>query len=126
MYIKRQLLVLIYSLSSFQCCSCFLPMIEFAVMDGKISRSSLQYKNKDDYEMSTERRRLTVPVIGPLPKSTPLIIGDEMEIMEPTPMQWSSLEESAITYMERKDNDGSTTIDGAPIVAIIDAVSGSK
>ena len=95
------------------------------------AESGLYYKDVDDSEAiqtETSDNRLSVPIIGPLPRSSPLMVGDEMKLNHPTPLQWRSLEESVITHLERnKGNDGAgTAINGAPIVAIIDEVSGLK
>jgi len=90
----------------------------------------LKYKDEDNdgnFESNaTQRDRLTIPLIGPIPRSSPLIVGAEMRLNQPTPLQWRSLEESVITHMERNKSNDSTSIDGAPIVAIIDEITGKE
>jgi hypothetical protein len=49
--------------------------------------------------------------------------------MEPTPMQWKALEESVLLhrkYLKEQENSTITGIDAAPLVAIIDEVSGQR
>lgn len=71
-----------------------------------------------------ERDRLAIPVLGPLLRAPPLVVGGETNLDAPTPLQWQVLQESVVHHAERRRDDGSsnemTTIDGAPIVALVD------
>jgi hypothetical protein len=69
-----------------------------------------------------------VPLIGPIPGGLPLFMGSEL-LLEPTPMQWKALEESVMLhrqYLKEQENSTITGIDAAPLVAVIDEVSGQR
>lgn len=90
-------------------------------------------RRNDGYgdEASQQKPRIVgfnVPLIGPIPGGTPLLMGSELH-MEPTPMQWKALEESVLLhrkYLKEQENSTITGIDAAPLVAIIDEVSGQR
>lgn len=90
-------------------------------------------RRNDGYgdEASQQKPRIVgfnVPLIGPIPGGTPLLMGSELH-MEPTPMQWKALEESVLLhrkYLKEQENSTITGIDAAPLVAIIDEVSGQS
>mmetsp|Transcript_26598 Transcript_26598/g.37458 ORF Transcript_26598/g.37458 Transcript_26598/m.37458 type:complete len:549 (+) Transcript_26598:337-1983(+) len=73
---------------------------------------------------------LTVPVLGPIPNAGPLVIGGEMTLEPPTPLQWQALEECVTLHQKylqvNTGVDTITGIDAAPLVAIIDDVSGQE
>lgn len=89
------------------------------------------------------KRGLTIPLIGPIPRALPLFLGSEMTLDPPTPLQWKALEECVVVHQNyvrkqltletnkagdknnsNEDADG-TAINAAPLVAIIDDVSGT-
>lgn len=85
-------------------------------------------------------RRLVIPLVGPIPNAPPLLVGSEMLLSPPTPGQWRSLQEAvaihrnalALAAEEDQQQQQETTspveggtIDAAPLVAVIDGVTGS-
>lgn len=58
-----------------------------------------------------------VPLIGPIPMAPPLMIGSELVLSEPTPLQWKALSCAATMPLN-------SVVDAAPIVAVIDDISG--
>jgi hypothetical protein len=82
-----------------------------------------------------ERRSQQVPLLGPIPGAPPLLLGGEMTLDPPTPLQWQALEESVILhqqYLKEQQSAGEnktasaqiTGVDAAPLVAVIDDVTG--
>lgn len=82
-------------------------------------------------------RRQHVPLLGPIPGEPPLLLGGELILDPPTPMQWQTLQESVVLHQEylneqndinvdttEADNQKTTGIDAAPLVAVIDDVTG--
>ena len=86
-------------------------------------------------------RRMVVPLIGPVPGAPPLLVGGAMTLDPPTPMQWGALQEAVVVHqnsLKREDAERQGlvereeaaeeaeggTIDAAPLVAVIDAVTG--
>jgi len=67
-------------------------------------------------------RRPSIPVIGPIPLAPPLLVGDNMVVKQPTPMQWTTFEEAL--WIHTNSNNSSTAVDASPIVAIMDEVTG--
>lgn len=82
-------------------------------------------------EASLQRPRtlgFNMPLIGPIPGGLPLFMGSDL-LLEPTPMQWKALEESVMLhrqYLKEQENSTITGIDAAPLVAVIDEVSGQR
>lgn len=121
---SAQLAFILICISSVIATTAFSPPIKYTFRSRTFG--ALFYKEGDENESSSTEahlQRLSVPLIGPLPNSSPLIVGGEMSLNHPTPLQWSSLEESVIIHMERNKGTGETAIDGAPIVAVIDEIS---
>ena len=91
-------------------------------------------------EMSTQYRMNksianqlpVIPVIGPFIKAKPLMIGGEMTLDPPTPLQWKALQECVVVHRNQLNNDNdqedmqTATIDAAPLIAIIDDSTGYK
>lgn len=69
---------------------------------------------------------MTIPVIGPLPGKGPLMIGSDLMLESPTPGQWLQLEEALVAQQKHIAREGATGIDAAPLVAIIDTVTGEN
>jgi len=77
-----------------------------------------------------KRRFPVVPLIGPIITAPPLMIGGEMSLDPPTPLQWRTLQECVVVHRNellRQERDGeepsettTATIGAAPIVAFID------
>jgi len=72
-----------------------------------------------------------IPVIGPIINAKPLMIGGEMILDPPTPLQWKALQECVVVhrnqFMEQDKGDMRTaTINASPLVAIIDEVTGTN
>jgi len=100
--------------------------------------TTLEEKEDGSYRLPRKQRGLTIPLIGPIPNAPPLILGADMMLNPPTPLQWKALEESVVvhknfeqkhsTTQDQHDDDNptssSTAIDAAPLVAIIDETSG--
>ena len=74
-------------------------------------------------------RRLVIPLVGPIPNAPPLLVGGEMLLSPPTPGQWQALQEAvaihrnALAAEDQQSQEGGT-IDAAPLVAVIDGVTG--
>jgi len=90
----------------------------------------------------------TIPVLGPFPGQSPLVLGADMTLHPPTPMQWQALEEAVLIHQQHTTNcnnhdtescvsdeepDDATLsccsaagIDAAPLVAILDDATGSN
>lgn len=85
---------------------------------------------------SQNKHKQHVPVIGPIPGAPPLLLGGELIVDQPTPFQWQTLHEAVMLHQkylkEQSSNDDNdedsssmtTGIDAAPIVAVIDDVTG--
>ena len=90
---------------------------------------SRNYGLGDEAAMQTPRIvGFNVPLIGPIPGRLPLVMGSEL-LLVPTPMQWKALEESVLLhrqYIKEQGNSTITGIDAAPLVAVIDEVSGQR
>lgn len=82
-----------------------------------------------------------IPIIGPIINAKPLMIGGEMYLDPPTPLQWKTLQECVVVHTNElnnreSDNEGNSfndndimwtaTIDAAPLVAIIDEATNYK
>jgi hypothetical protein len=104
-----------------------------------LSRSPLQfafylrYSSSDDNveaersnignQRSGRLSRPSIPVIGPIPLAPPLMVGDDMIVKQPTPMQWTTFEEARWIHM---NSHNMSLVDASPIVAVIDEVTGYK
>lgn len=73
-------------------------------------------------------RRLVIPLVGPIPNAPPLLVGGEMLLSPPTPGQWQALQEAVAIHRNALAEEDSTneggTIDAAPLVVVIDGVTG--
>lgn len=86
----------------------------------------------DDASANRPRARPSqqVPLLGPIPGAPPLLLGGEMTLDPPTPLQWQALEESVILHQQYLKEQGgnetaqTTGVDAAPLVAVIDDVTG--
>ena len=87
------------------------------------------------YSNNDKPRRLVIPLVGPIPNAPPLLVGSEMLLSPPTPGQWRSLQEAVAIHRNAlalaAEEDQQTvshveggTIDAAPLVAVIDGVTG--
>ena len=79
---------------------------------------------------SSPKGPTTIPVIGPLLNTAPLLIGGTLWLDPPTPLQWKTIEvcvEAAAALRTEKDThtglNGIATIDAAPLVAVVQAGS---
>ena len=61
-----------------------------------------------------------VPVIGPLLQKPPLLIGNELFLDPPTPLQWKTIEECVEIHATCGQNATFAFVDAAPLVAILD------
>ncbi len=83
----------------------------------------LQYQDDKHSEQSTQKPATlpTLPVMGPFLNQPSLMIGAEMTLQTPTPLQWQSLEESFYRHQQHLEaDDDSSGISEAPLVAILD------
>lgn len=84
-----------------------------------------------------DRRGYAIPLIGPIPNAKPLLpCGGEMSLDPPTPLQWKALEESVVVHrnflrgqggmviIDEKSDMAAGVIDAAPLVAVIDDITG--
>ena len=85
---------------------------------------------------------INIPVLGPIPGQSPLLLGAELALEPPTPLQWYTLEEAALIQEQQQvppdqcsDSSSSVSslsgkiamdaaIDASPLVAILDQASG--
>lgn len=71
-----------------------------------------------------------IPIIGPVVNAKPLMIGGEMMLDQPTPLQWKALQECVVVHRNRfhenadESNVDTATIQAAPLIAIIDEATG--
>ncbi len=99
---------------------------------GLLSPTRLNYRDHghdDDADDRVKRhassKKLTIPVLGPIPGAMPLVVGGDMYLDPPTPMQWLTLEESILAFQQQNitvnhPTIGATaTIDASPLVAVI-------
>lgn len=112
----------------------------------RISNTHLKYRDHGHEEDADEQaqhpraaastKKLTIPVLGPIPGAKPLVVGSDMYLDAPTPMQWLTLEESIVAFQQQNNTEGvptigaTATIDASPLVAImhdsINHVDGSQ
>jgi len=122
-------------IESFASSHAFVSIVTCPTTSRKQHHSRLYYKDeRPDTGVEKNRsapRRLTIPVLGPFPGQGPLLLGAEMSLTPPTPMQWQSLEEAFYIHklhlqQELENNSGneaSVTASGvsaAPLIAILD------
>ena len=78
----------------------------------------------DNSSQSPNRRihaPFTIPILGPFPGQGPLLVGADLLLNAPTPLQWQALEEAYHIHQSHvKDANSATGIDSAPLVAILD------
>jgi len=95
-------------------------------------------------ETKTRRRRQHVPLLGPIPGAPPLLLGGEILLEQPTPLQWETIEEAVLLHEKYLNEEQSsqpsessqdncidrlsttTGIDAAPLVAVIDDFTGKR
>lgn len=97
--------------------------------------SNSEHNDKGDHVVPTSRDpereqdrtqdHCTLPVIGPLPGAPPLLVGSEMHLNAPTPLQWQALEEACLIHRAHLKDSTVPGIDSAPLVAILDEYTGS-
>lgn len=116
---------------------------------GKHFRTQLASLDENNGETKTQRGQ-HVPILGPIPGAPPLLLGGELILDPPTPLQWDTLEESVLLHqqylqeqeqssqrneaddnlideMSTSDRSAMTAgIDAAPLVAVIHDVTGGK
>lgn len=90
-----------------------------------VSSSSLQYRDDKTSHESTNDV-LTIPVLGPFPSSPPLMMGAELALDPPTPMQWHTLQEALKLHKLHLKQSNQAGIDAAPLVAILDDYTSSS
>jgi len=59
-----------------------------------------------------------VPILGPIPNIDPLLVGSDLILPDPTPLQWKALHAAAVLPL-------SQVVSAAPIVALLDKESSS-
>jgi len=102
----------------------FVPRVRFS----HSTFSRLYYKNdrqdpNDSINVRQSNNALNIPVLGPLPGKPPLMIGADLTLAEPTPMQWQTLEEAVWQHQKHLEEEGtedSASISAAPLIAIMD------
>lgn len=77
-------------------------------------------------EENSTREPCTLPVIGPLPGAPPLLVGSEMYLNAPTPLQWLALEEACHIHRAHLKDSTVPGIDSAPLVAFLDEYTGGS
>jgi hypothetical protein len=90
----------------------------------------LFYTNDPPQPRRPVRRALTIPVLGPIPGGPPLVVGEDYVLEQPTPMQWTILEEAIHShrkYLKEEHSEATTNdrfqvvcVDAAPLVAFLD------
>jgi len=116
--------------------------------DDDLKRRRQNCSSDNEQSASSSSAAQVIPIIGPIPNSPPLLITSEMTLSPPTPMQWRALQEAVVVHrnaLAREQGDqgdnwrtsttaegtatpedagGTSTIDAAPLVAVIDEISG--
>ncbi|KAL3941184.1 MAG: hypothetical protein SGBAC_004415 [Bacillariaceae sp.] len=77
---------------------------------------------------ATPKLARTIPVLGPIPGSPPLLVGEDYVLEFPSPLQWNTLEECLhIHELYLKDQPEEVVgIDAAPLVAVMDDVTSQR
>lgn len=109
-----------------------------------VSRSHSQKlwtRNIKIWGKASGKRKQLVPLLGPIPGEPPLILGGELILDCPTPLQWQALEESVLVHQQFLEEQAQSTdtditvsedaiktcgVDAAPIVAVIDEITGTR
>jgi hypothetical protein len=108
------------------------------------TRLFLQNKQQN-YKNKMNKQLPIIPVIGPILTAPPLMIGSEMILDPPTPLQWKALQECVVVHQNQLKRDQEdqeelkdrsydldddhdyemniATIDAAPLIAVIDDAS---
>lgn len=111
-----------------------------------LKRRRQESSSDNERSASSSSAAQVIPIIGPIPNLPPLLITGEMTLSPPTPMQWRALQEAVVVHRNalareqaeqggngRKSStaagtatpeDTGGTIDAAPLVAVIDEISG--
>ena len=70
---------------------------------------------------------MTIPVLGPIPNSPPILVGEDRILKCPSPLQWNTIEECIHNHQlyvkESQEEHDVVGIDAAPIVAFMDDVT---
>ena len=93
-------------------------------VDGRLHRTILSYKAEDDHHHHDPRSgeqegprsepktqapssdsAMTIPVLGPIPGEPPLLVGAELVLHPPTPLQWYTLEEAALIQRQEEEEE---------------------
>ena len=83
--------------------------------------STAVYYQNDDSNDNGRTTRNSIPVLGPLPGHSPLGLGAEMTLEEPTDLQWQALEETVHIHEQHCQADNSTAgVSAAPLIALLD------
>ena len=77
---------------------------------------------------------MTIPVLGPILNSPPILVGEDYYLDCPSPLQWNTIEECLHNHQlyvkESEENqhetDGVVGIDAAPIVAFMDTITSQQ
>ncbi|CAJ1931451.1 unnamed protein product [Cylindrotheca closterium] len=77
---------------------------------------------------ATPKLARTIPVLGPIPGSPPLLVGEDYVLEFPSPLQWNTLEECLhIHELYLKEQPEEVVgIDAAPLVAVMDDVTSQQ
>jgi len=77
---------------------------------------------------ATPKLARTIPVLGPIPGSPPLLVGEDYVLEFPSPLQWNTLEECLhIHELYLKEQPEEVVgIDAAPLVAVMDDVTSQR
>ena len=82
---------------------------------------------------SLNPKRLALPLIGPIINAPPLLLGADIQLNPPTPLQWKALQESVVVHQhslqQQQGNsiqEDAATITAAPLILIIDEKSGIR
>jgi hypothetical protein len=82
-------------------------------------------KRYPEREGDSNHNACKLPVIGSLPGAPPLLVGSELYLNAPTPLQWQALEEACQIHRGHQKDSTVPGIDSAPLVAVIDEYTGS-
>ena len=81
---------------------------------------------------SLNPKRLALPLIGPIINAPPLLLGADIKLNPPTPLQWKALQESVVVHQHSLNQhqeditQDTATIKAAPLILIIDEKSGIR
>lgn len=97
--------------------------LRYSSSDDNVEAERSKIGDKIGDQTSGRLSRPSIPVIGPIPLAPPLMVGDDMIVKQPTPMQWTTFEEARWIHM---NSHNMSLVDASPIVAVIDEVTGYK